>query len=352
MEERYEQFLSGENRKAMHRVFCRFIECLRSNCMEGLAEICAQDCKADFSTTGHMEGVESMADRLKWQGPETNISRAVIWNFVARSDGSRGQQSAYVQFVRALDDGEELYPFQFGGEFCNSFQCENGVWKLKHIRFDLCYEKGNNLFVKKYWNLMDYGRYAGHAPMINAELDSPWRAVENDIEPQTDEEQIFELMYRYAFAFDHGDFRFLQSFVTEDFLINGAVHRKDYRTMPLENGDFLGHRSVSDFLREKYHKEARMMHACRMHSVEINGDTATAYMHRGEEHRLKNKRLTRENVHSVFSTAVHMIYARREEEQWKMYKYRIEPVSRELPTPDECLEYHEFLIGGEAREIM
>lgn len=352
MYRKYEQFCSGENRKAMHRVFLRFIEALRSDSFECLPEICTSDCRADFSTVGHLAGIAEMQSKLKWPGPEINISKATVWNFTARSKDENGQQLAYVQFTRGIDDGEQLWPFQFGGEFCNSFVCENGVWKLSHVRFDLCYEKGNNLFVRGHWKLMDYAKYSGHEPMINAELDNPWLVIPNDCEPQTDEEQIFELMYKYAFAFDHGDFHFLQTFVTEDFMINGSAHRKDYWTMPLESGDFFRHRSVSDFLRDKYHKEARMMHACRMKHIEINGDTAVAYMPRGEEHRLKNRMLTRDNVHSVFSTALHFIYAKKINGEWKMYKYRIEPVSEQIPVEDECLEYHEYLQGGERHAVM
>lgn len=346
MNEQYESFYSGENRRAMHRAFCKLTEAMRSGCYDCLEEICTADCEADFSTVGHLSGLKELRQRLDWPGPETQVSRAGIWNFVARSDGDKGQQSAYVQYIRAVDDGEELYPFLFGGEFSNSFVREDGVWKMNHIRFDLCYAEGNTLFVRKHWYLMDEAKYCGHEPMINAELDSPWLVIPKDCEPQTDEEEIFELMYRYAFAFDHGDFRFLQSFVTEDFLINGSAHRKDYWSMPLESGDFLGHRSVSDFLRDKYHKEAKMMHACRMKGIEIDGDTAVACMPRGEEHRLKNRWLTRDNVHAVFSTALHFIYAKKTDGQWKMYKYRIEPCEGEIPVADDCLEYHEYLEGG------
>lgn len=344
------EFCSGENRRAMHRAFLMLVEALRTNDFSVLGEICTADCKADFSTVGHLSGIEEMQKKLAWKGPDTNVSRATVWNFTARSSETRGQQTAYVQFIRAIEDGEELYPFLYGGEFANSFVCDNGVWKFSHIRFDLCYEEGNNLFVYPDWKLIDYAKYCGHEPMINAELDNPWLVIPDDCEPQTDEEQIFELMYRYAFAFDHGDFRFLQSFVTEDFFINGSKHRKDYWSAPLESGDFLGHRMVSDFLRDKYHKEAKMMHACRMGSIEMHGDTAVAYMPRGEEHRLKNRQLTHENVHSIFSTALHFIYAKKVEGVWKMYKYRIEPISEVIPTWDDCLEYHEYLLEGKSNE--
>ena len=93
-----------------------------------------------------------------------------------------------------------------------------------------------------------------------------------------------------------------------------------------------------------------MMHACRMLSVKIEGDKALACMPRGEEHRLKNGMLTRENICSVFSTAMHYIFARREDGRWKMYNYRIEPLSQQIPVGENCLEYHEYLMGGGENE--
>lgn len=345
-------FCAGENRRAMHEVFLKLIEAMRSNCYDGLTDICTWDCKADFSTVGHLSGINEIREKLAWPGPQTEISKASIWNFVARSDKIKGQQLAYVQFIRAIDDGCEVYPFLYGGEFINNFIFVDGQWKISYIRFDLCYEEGNNLFVYPDWTLIDYARYSGHEPMVNAELDNPWLVVPVDSDPQSDEEQVFELMYKYAFAFDHGDFRFLQSFVTEDFFINGSGQRKDYWSVPLENGDFLGHRIVSDFLRDKYHKEAKMMHACRMKSIEINGDTAVAIMPRGEEHRLKKNILSSENIHSMFSTALHFIYAKKVNHEWKMYKYRIEPISEAIPVSDDCLEYHEYLLEAKQNGSM
>lgn len=343
--DKYKDFYTGENRKKIHECFCRLVECFRSDDFNDLNEICTDDCIADFSTIGHVVGIDNLKNAFHWPGPNTSISKSTIWNFVARSDGDKGVQSAYVQSIRAIEDKKDLHPFLYGGEFSSTLIKVNGLWKFSHIRYDLCYEFGNNLFVYGHWKLMDYQKYNGHEPMINPELDNPWYAIPEDEEKQSDEEMVFELMSKYAYAFDHGDFTFLKTFTTDEFFINGSSTRKDASDI-MGNGDFLGHREVSDFLRDKFHKEAKMMHSCRMKSIQIKGNKALALMPRSEEHRLKNKMLKRDNIHSMFSTALHFIYAiKNEDGQWKMYKYRIEPLAEQIPIEDNCICFDEYVLG-------
>lgn len=342
--EPYEKFYSGACRKEMHRVFTRLIKAIKDDDFNELDDILTVDCIADFSTYGHLVGLDEIKQNMKWPGPSLEISKARIFNFVARSQGHIGQQIAYVQYIVAKDDGINLYPFLYGGEFSNSFVYIDHQWKINRIRFDLCYECGNNLFVQGHWHLMDYQKYDGHAPMINPELDNPWYVIGNDQEGQSDEEQVFELMSKYAYAFDHGDFNFLKTFTTNNFFINGSSKRKNAEDS-LEEGDFLGHRAVSDFLRDKFHKEARMMHACRMQNIVIDGNKAIAFMPRSEEHRLKNRLLNRQNIHSLYSTALHYIYAIKEGADWKMYKYRIEPLSQQIQLNDSDICFDEHVLG-------
>lgn len=341
--DKYKNFYSGENRKAIHELFCRLIECFRSDEFDVLDELCTQDCSSEFTTIGHIDGIDKMKQAFKWPGPYTSVSKATIWNFVARSNGNSAVQTAYIQYTRAIDNDTGFYPFLFGGEFSNTLTKEDGKWKFSNLRFELCYERGNNRFVYGHWDLIDYQKYAGHTPVINPELDNPWYKIVDE-EPQSDEEQIFELMSKYAYAFDHGDFAFLKSFTSDNFFINGSSKRKD-ATDIMDNGDFLGHREVSDFLRDKFHKEARMIHSCRMKSIEISGNKALALMPRSEEHRLKNIFINKDNVHSMFSTAVHMIYAEKNSEGiWKLYKYRIEPIAEQIPISDDCVCFDEYIL--------
>ena len=134
----YDKFYTGACRKEMHKVFTRLIGAIRDDSFDALDTILTADCVIDCSTYGHHEGIEAIKQHMKWPGPALEVSKARIFNFVARSQGNRGQQSAYVQYIVAKDDGINLFPFLYGGEFANSFRYENGQWKIERMRFDLC----------------------------------------------------------------------------------------------------------------------------------------------------------------------------------------------------------------------
>ncbi|MBR0420770.1 MAG: nuclear transport factor 2 family protein [Erysipelotrichaceae bacterium] len=345
---RYQSFYSGNNRREMHRTFCRLIEMLRSDDFADLDDVITNDCKADISMLEHLKGIEEIREKISWPGPYCNVSKITIWNFVARSHEERGQMFAYVQCTRAIETDDEIYPFLFGGQFVNSFVKEDGKWKIDHIRFDLVYEEGNDLFVKDKWTTINYGLYAGHEPMINAELDSPWRVIPEDDEPQCDEEEIFELMYKYAFVFDNADFEFMHTFVTDDFWINGSGQDLPYPDDPPKSGDFPGLRAVNDFLKSKHKNEAKMIHSCRMDRIEYEDEnTVHAYMPRAEEYRLKNHQPDKESIHSMVTTAMHHIHAKKIDGHWRMYKYRITPELRFDPMEDDQIRYDEYILRGE-----
>ena len=346
--EEYQKYYSGENRKAMHRTFCSFIEMLRTDDFSGLDSVIYEDCKADISMVGHLKGPDEIKEKIGWPGPKCNVSKITVWNFVARSHGDKGQMFAYVQCTRAIEDDKNIYPFLFGGQFVNSFEKVNGVWKMSHIRFDLVYEEGNDLFVKNKWTTINYGLYSGHEPMINAELDSPWRVIPEDDEPQSDAENIFELMYKYAFVFDNADFEFMHTFVTDDFWINGSGEDLPHPDDPPRNGDFPGLRAVNDFLKSKHKNEAKMIHSCRMDRIVFEDEnTVHAYMPRGEEYRLKNHNPDKGSIHSMVTTAIHHIHAKKIDGRWLMYKYRITPELRFDPMADDQILYDEYILRGE-----
>lgn len=332
----YEEFYTGENRRAIYRAFRTLMECIRSDNYSMLKEICTDDCIAEFSTVGKMVGPEAIAKGLKWPGPECNVRKVQIWNFVARSNkDGMGQQCAYVQNCMAVDDGVNLFPFLYGGQFCNSYVKTEEGWKISHIRFDLAYEFGNNLFVRGAWKLMDPAVYNGHWSTINAELDAPWYVIPEDCEPQSDEEAVFELQFEKIFGMDNGDFHLTLQPVVED-------HFQNFKPR-----GYYGKRDYNNFLKGKQHKESRLQHANRMVEVHVYGDTAVAWMPRGEDHRLRNRVYNRENIHSMVTTGGHKVWARKEDGRWKMYRLRtiLTPTQFDL-IDDSVLQYDEHVVGG------
>lgn len=339
--ERYLKFYSGENRKAIYVCFAKLVDAIRSNDFSELPSILTKDCIAEYSNAGTAQGIDNIIKMLRWPGPECQVRKSTIWNFVARSDRKgKGQQSAYIQSVMAIDDGVNIYPFTYGGVYCNSYVETEEGWKISHIRFDLIYADGNTLFVADRWPLVEAEKFSGHDhPVIVAELDAPWYVIPEDCEPQTDEEQIFELQFKKTFGFDRGEFHLPLSVAVDDME---------------QFAEGKGKRSYVNFLKYKQHKETALEHANRMGSCLIEGDRAVAMMPRGEEHRLRDRVYTRENIHSMVTTGSHKLYARKEDGVWKLEKLEFGFIPTEenrfIPMDDDVVAFDEFVLGRRCDE--
>lgn len=344
----YINFYSGENRKAIYKNFCRLIGSLRTDSFDSFQTLFTPDCIADVSMTGHGEGIDDMVKLLRWPGPEMDIKKITIWNFVARSHGTAAQQSAYVQCIFAKEDEEHVYPFVFGGHFVNSFIMEKNSWKIKHLKFDLMYESGNNSYVKDKWILMDYGIFYGHKPMINAEIDSPWHVIPEDDEPQTDAEQIFECEFKLNFGMDGGDFEIVEETFAEDVRFIMSAHRNVNKYNSTQtDGNYYGKAACSNFLKSKHHKEPRLQHTDSMAGLVIEGGSATACMFRSEFNRIANRIYTPDNIHSNVNTVLHKNKFVKENGEWKLLEFNYQPVLDFVKVPDECLSYDDYVCGGQ-----
>ena len=351
--EDYVHFYSGENRKAIYRNFHLFVESWRTNNLTIISNLITRDCVADISMLGHLEGADSISQGLFWPGPKMDIRKISISNFVERSHGSFAQQSAYVQCIFAMDDGDNVFPFIFGGHFCNSYYKENNEWKIQHIRFDLMYESGNNSFVKDKWRLIDYGIFYGHLPMINSEFDAPWNVIPEDDEPQSDAEKIFETEFKLNFGMDCGDYCLTSACFTEDVVFNMSRHKNVNKNNPSQtDGNYYGKKDCNNFLKAKQHKEPRLQHTDTMGDLVINGDEAIAYMFRSEFNRISNKVFNRENIHTQVNTVLHINHFRKENNEWKLRKFSYIPYLDFVPVDDDCLCFDDYICGGKRWSII
>lgn len=345
--QKYLDFYSGENRKAIYKNFSGLIDSLRTDNFNSFDQLFTSDAVADISMTGHHKGIQQIIKGIRWPGPEMAIRKISIYNFVSRSHNDIAQQSAYIQCIFAQEDKDNVYPFVFGGHFVNTYIKKNNVWKIKHLKFDLMYESGCNSYVKDKWKLIDYGIFYGHTPMINAEIDSPWYVIPVDDEPQTDAEQIFDCEFKLNFGMDGGDFEIVKSTFSKDIRFIMSAHKNINKYNPTQtDSDYYGAAACCNFLKGKQHKEPRLQHTDTMADIIIDNDRATAYMFRSEYNRIANRIYTRENIHSTVNTVLHKQLFRKEQGEWKLLEFNYQPILIFQKVDDDCLAYDDYICGG------
>ena len=136
------------------------------------------------------------------------------------------------------DDSSHL---AFGGTFVNKLIKEDIGWMLKDIKFNLQFSDdigkthlnknglifrssgyGNKAFIKK-WKTIDdrIGHNMSELPnmgerMISPDFDTPWYIIKKSDLELSDEEQIKELVYKFAYSFDLATFHGTSEIFTDD----------------------------------------------------------------------------------------------------------------------------------------
>lgn len=206
------------------------------------------------------------------------------------------------------------------------------------------YEHGNNSLIKDHWKLIDYTKFYGHTPMINPELESPWRAIPFDEEPQSDEEVLFELEFKNNFGMDGGDFSLCHEAFSDEILLDYSSHKNMNRNDPFAaDGSYYGRKAAINFFKSKQHKEARLQHTTSMAELIIEKDCATAYMIRSEFNRTKNHILSASSLSLHPLTAIHVIKAAKEQGTWKMKEMKYYPIMQLVDIPPSVLCFDEFI---------
>lgn len=299
-------------RDVIKQNFEDFICALEEFKPEKINELVTDDVKGHFSNAGESEGKEALVESLTWHGMDMNVSRRRITNFVVRTQGDRAQQSAYVMTLMGYDNGKFLFPFEFGGKYVISWTEQDGEWKMKEIRYDMDWEKGNTYFAKG-WTFIDYKIFAGHRPMINSEYESPWAAIPENDEELTEEEKIIENMFKYSFGLDHCDWTLHHDSYTDDIIFYAG-------SSVMESGA----RNLINNFKNTSHKEPALEHAIKIVDIKIDGDEAVLYGYRIEPHRLGSKNLNRDTLHQSFYSAKYKNLLRKTDGQWKMYEIHYE----------------------------
>ena len=295
-------------RDEIKTVFEQFITALENFQPEDIKSLLKEDVQADFSNIGSYHHAEELIQALVWKGPNMNVSRQHIMNYVCHTNGDLAQQSAYVMVLTGIDDGKYLYSFEYGGKYVLTYENTEQGWKISAIKYDLDWEKGNTAFAKG-WKLLDYKLYAGHRAMICSEFDSPWAAIPINDEELSDEEQIKEIMFKYSFGLDNCDFHLHHSSYTDDVIFYAGANIMES-----------GARNLINNFKNTAHKEHALEHAIKIVDIQINENEATLYGYRVEPHRLGSKNLNRDTMHQSFYSAKYRNLFRKIDGEWKMYE--------------------------------
>lgn len=180
--------------------------------------------------------------------------KALYTNHVVCKNDKVARQSVYVQNVIFNQEGKIV--FEYAGRYSNSYQWKNHKWLLNECRYDLDMSSGENLLKYK---LNDPVVYGGHPLCIVSEYDAPWRGLKDSPENRTDEEKALEIIYKYAYAIDNGDW---YSFV-------GAFNKEGI----FENIEtsYIGADRVLEFLKQYRHTVSNAQHALFISKMKQSG---------------------------------------------------------------------------------
>lgn len=352
--DRYLNLYSGQNRKALYKMMHDLADSIRTDNAERIASMLSEDCVADISMLGKgITGKQAICEALSFPVKDVNLRRVTLSGVTSRSCGDVAQQYAQVQCIFGYDDGENIFPFVFGGHFCISYRKIDGQWKMSAIKFDLIYESGNNAIVAGKWKLIDYSIYSGHAPMINILYDSPWRVIPVDDEPMTELEQILDALEQVSATTDGGDWEHYAKCLSQNFTMDMSA-RGNTNKSNASTADALmsSVRSNVDWIKGKYHKEPHLQHVDNLIDIRFNEDHTRVEVisFRSEFNRLYNNIFDRETVHAMAYTAIHDNYFALEDGMWKLETGTFIPHQEFRPVDDDCIQYDDFICGGKTWE--
>lgn len=269
-----------------------------------------QSMEARFSNIGSFKDASLLFWHLIFD-EKINFQKNDICNLVIRVDQQKAVMSAYVMSLIGIDDGTTFFPFQFGGKYVFKMK-KDTKWKIKEILYDLDWYKGNSSFVDN-WKLIDYKAFAGHAPMIISEIDSPWAQIKVK-QNVPDEYLIKETLFKYSFGLDNCDF---------------SLHKSSYvDDIKFFNGDKLAYKNSREILmdfKRLNHKEHTLEHAIKVCDVQVMGDHAILHGLRIEPHRIGSKNINIETKENSFFSAQYECYFIKRDDEWKMYEIHYLP---------------------------
>lgn len=257
---------------------------------QSLSSIILDDADIKFSVFGGKLTKSELQEHLEERPRPTAIERFDILNYVNLIEKGRAVQTFAMIALLAGEKEGKWSQFQFEGNFCNELVKTEEGWKYKEIYFELtdvntaywpkqrteginivpC--SGDDSFVSN-WDKTNHEDRIGwfsdrELPIIVPELDAPWLRIKKPENKGTDEKQIEETFFRYAYGIDNGLFELYDTVFSEDAVI------KYFDAQPYDK------RTVTEMLKFEKQGAIRCIHTGYFKDIKVNNDdTAVGHIY-------------------------------------------------------------------------
>lgn len=299
------------------KVFYEWIKAWEDGRIKDMKECCVPDIRAYFSMFDPCDSWDGLEKCLKKSAGKKTDNWFEILSFVALTDGVNAQQSANMIALKTLKDENKFTYYQFAGLFCNSYIKTEKGWKISECRFDLFREDGN-MEMAGDWHHMDpkIGWYEGiRLPVIFGALDAPWVRITKRDSVGTDEEQIEEAFYRYAFALDTCTFSLMKDVLDEN--IKVIMPPFGMEENPMDKRAFM------TTLMTHRHTERFMQHTGEFQSVEFNAsrNQARVLFYRKGDSGVTPVPVLEDNIYKKIGSAIYQINMKKGQDAiWRIEK--------------------------------
>ena len=248
--------------------------------------------------------------------PATDVLHYRICNFICHGDDNTAISTASVVFkaVDIAEDGSGKV-FEFSVNHAVHWQLDHDAWMMTEIRQDVIRHRDETGKSDEAWHFEDpkgVWHDGIHLPLINGELDSPWRNYPEDENTFfTDEEKIQECFARYMFGVDTISYVHSVDCVSDDAIFVaspwGVLNKRER------------------LLTSKFHrqKDRNGVHPFLVESIDINGDLAECRFFRMSGHNQRDGEYiyNASNKDMEYACARWALVFRNENGTWRIFRF-------------------------------
>lgn len=246
---------------------------------------------------------------------KTDTLKLTIYNYVCRIQGEQASQYAIVM-VKAFNKAIDNLPmdsFVFAVAMSNKWIKKNNEWKVNEMYVDIIPLYGNLMeYFCRSWGIMEERKYEKQEvfiPSIQGIFESPWKTIPRVDYYQNEEDQIVEVINRFAFGIDHWSMQEAIDCCSRSMGINAKKF-----------GNQKGIRVLFSGIKQARIRNQYWIHPWRLEGVQIDGSRAYVKMYRMADilptkHTVKWTNL---NCHKEFAYAIYQVELIKEEGKWKI----------------------------------